>query len=163
MAGRPKKREHLKTIAAAGGEDAVFARVAEGATIKALAGELGVPRSFLSTWCNADRRVDRYARARREAAQSHAEEGMEIADAAEPENAQVAKLRSDYRRWMAARMDPRSWGEAKAAQVNIDMGQMHLEAVKELGRADAPRRERSAITLDNGQDGPEQESQTWAE
>ncbi|MEX2575434.1 MAG: hypothetical protein WD382_02165 [Halofilum sp. (in: g-proteobacteria)] len=161
MAGQPNKRKALKSITVAGGEDFIFARVAEGTTLKALAEELGVSRQFLSTWCNADARRDTYARARREAALSHAEDGLQIVDQATPETAQVAKLQADFRRWMAARMDPPAWGEGKAAQVNIDLRQLHLEAVKEISRQD--RAARAAPMIEEGEIRPVNEDDAWLE
>jgi transcriptional regulator with XRE-family HTH domain len=145
MAGQPKKREGLKAITAAGGQSSILARVAEGMTLKALAVEVGVSRQFLSTWCNADTRRDAYARARREAALSHAEDGLRIVDGATPETAQVAKLQSDFRRWMATRMDPSAWAETKSAQVNIDLGRLHLEAVKEINQQARVAREEARL------------------
>ena len=42
---------------------------------------------------------------------------VDIADAATPENVQVAKLQADSRKWVAARMTPRRWGDRTAVDV----------------------------------------------
>ena len=58
-----------------------------------------------------------YARAREEQAHSIAEQAVEIADGAKPEDWQVAKLRSDNRKWLASKIAPRHYGEKMQQEV----------------------------------------------
>lgn len=149
MPGKLKTRQAHTLIEKAGGEDYIYGRVADGATLKQLAEELGISRPILSGWCNHTSRRDAYVSARREAALAHAEEGLAIVDSATPETASAAKLRSDYRKYLAAKLDPRTWGDPKAA-VTIDLGQLHLEAVKQI---QAEQREQSLSASEGGTDG----------
>lgn len=132
MAAKPITREAHAKIEQAGGEEFIFMRVAAGHTLKALAEELGVSRPILSQWCNKAQRRDRYGRAKQEAAASLVEDGLKIVDGASPLDVQVAKLRSDYRKFLAAKMNPADWGEEKGAQLQVNIGELHLQAVKTL-------------------------------
>jgi hypothetical protein len=58
-----------------------------------------------------------YAQSRQEQADYLSEECLEIADNATPEEAAVARLRVDTRKWYAGKMHPRVYGD-KAAEVN---------------------------------------------
>jgi hypothetical protein len=142
MASRPITRAAHAKIKAAGGEAFIFAQVADGRTLKDIAEELGVSRQILSTWANAPARRDALARARREAASALVDEALAITDSVEAETAaiQKAKLQSDLRRWIAGRLSREDWGEQQGALLNIDLGQMHLEALRAANRENAERR-----------------------
>lgn len=60
-----------------------------------------------------------YAQARQEQADFLSEECLEIADKATPEEAAVARLRVDTRKWYAGKMHPRVYGE-KASEVTVN-------------------------------------------
>ena len=138
MASRPLTRQAYAKIKAAGGETFVFAQVSEGKTLKALAAELGISRQVLSTWANQGPRRDMLSRARREAATALVDEALHITDSVEPETAaiQKAKLQSDLRRWMAGRLSREDWGDQQGALVSIDLGQLHLDALRQANRRD---------------------------
>lgn len=55
--------------------------------------------------------AEKYARARQVQAHREFEEIREIADAADPENVAVARLRIDARKWRASKMAPKVYGE----------------------------------------------------
>src|SRR5262249_1430366 len=55
--------------------------------------------------------LERYARAREEQADKLFKECLEIADKATPENASVARLQVDTRKWAAARLAPKKYGD----------------------------------------------------
>ncbi len=132
MASRPLTRAAHAKIKAAGGEAFIFSQVAEGKTLKALAAELGISRQVLSTWANQAPRRDALSRARREAATALIDEALHLTDSVEPETAaiQKAKLQSDLRRWIAGRLSREDWGDQQGALVNIDLGKLHLEALR---------------------------------
>ena len=137
MAGKSITTMAHDAIRNAGGEKYVFDQVASGRSLKALAIELGVSRPILSTWSNAPARRDSYRQARQAAADALVEEGLAIADSArDASEVPAAKLRSDFRKWMAARMNAESWGEQRGALVNIDIGQLHLDALRAANRTD---------------------------
>lgn len=55
--------------------------------------------------------ADKYARARQVQAHREFEEIRAIADGADPENVNVARLRIDARKWRAAKMAPKVYGD----------------------------------------------------
>ena len=62
-----------------------------------------------------------------------AEQGLEIVAEAEPENVQVARLRAEYRRWMAERFNRKQFGKPEiAATVGITIGDEFLESLKKV-------------------------------
>src|SRR5690348_11341950 len=56
MAGRPKRREYLKRLVAAGGVDWALGRIRNGEPVAAIAASIQVPRNFLSDQVNGDKR-----------------------------------------------------------------------------------------------------------
>jgi Tfp pilus assembly protein PilF len=55
--------------------------------------------------------LERYARARDAQADKFFKECLEIADKATPENVSVARLQVDTRKWAAARLAPKKYGD----------------------------------------------------
>ena len=55
--------------------------------------------------------LERYARAREAQADKLFKESLEIADKATPENVSVARLQVDTRKWAAARLAPKKYGD----------------------------------------------------
>jgi len=71
------------------------------------------------------------------------EEALAIAERARDlSEVPVAKLRYDFRRWMVARMNAEPWGAERGAQVNIDLGKPHLEALRQANRRETERDQR---------------------
>ena len=121
-----------KAIHKFGGEDAVIEFIASGGTISALCKLLGVGNTTFDRWVEkgGETRMAAYARARVRAGQSLAEQTIDIADSASPQEAQVAKLRVDTRRWLASKQAPDEYGDKQAPLVNIDLGSMALDALR---------------------------------
>ena len=71
-----------------------------------------------------------YTHARTRAAQSLAEETIDIADAASVQEVQLAKLRSDNRWRLAAKLNPETYGDKQQPLINIDLGSMALDALR---------------------------------
>jgi hypothetical protein len=71
--------------------------------------------------------------ARRIASDTLAEETLQIADeCATAEEVAVAKLKIDTRKWLAGAMNPESYGNRPATQVNVNLGDMHIQALKDV-------------------------------
>jgi len=131
MPGKTITARAHATIRKAGGELFIFDAVSSGRSLKAIAAALGVSRPVLSAWCNAAVRRESYRQARQAAADALVEEGLAIADGVrDPSEVPGAKLRSDFRKWMAARMNADSWGEQRGASIEINLGALHLEALR---------------------------------
>lgn len=145
MPGQKLTRSVYEALEEIGGEEIVFGWLADGETVagctRKLAAEYGeeypaladVSRGILSAWCNRPGRKERYLEARRLGAIAFAEESVEILDRSKPETAYVDKNRSDARRWFAGKLDHDAWGKRDTPMVQLNVNQMHLEAVRELG------------------------------
>jgi hypothetical protein len=88
------------------------------------------------------KRGELLARARTRGGRSLAEQTLEIADTATPQEAQVAKLRVDTRRWLASKQAPDEYGDKQQPLVNIDLGSMALDAL----------RKRSIVLVDDSEE-----------
>lgn len=120
-----------KKIHAFGGELAIVDRLSQGETVLGLARTLGISHTAFYDWVDrgGEARAAALARARARGGQSLAEETLEIADSATPQEAQVAKLRVDTRRWLASKMNE-EYGDKQQPLVNIDLGSMALDALR---------------------------------
>lgn len=134
MASNPIEAQMWANIDKMGGVDRIIERVAEGDSLKIIAEELGISRSFLSWKVNAIPGVkERLVQARKSRADKWAEEAVELADTvdADPNQINKARLRIDTRKWLAGVDDPDRFG-TKQAQVNISIGGLHLDALRKV-------------------------------
>jgi transposase-like protein len=138
-----------KAIHKLGGEDAAFEFLANGGTVAALCRTLGVGAATFDRWLDrgGETRRKSYAQARARGGQSLAEQTIEIADAATPQEAQVAKLRVDTRRWLAGKLND-TYSDKAAPLVNIDLGSMALDALRH--RSVTPVNGIDKATIDEG-------------
>jgi hypothetical protein len=120
-----------KKIHAFGGEVAIVDRLSQGETVLGVARALGISHTAFYDWVDrgGEARAAALARARARGGQSLAEETLEIADSATPQEAKVAKLRVDTRRWLASKMNE-EYGDKQQPLVNIDLGSMALDALR---------------------------------
>ena len=128
-----------KVIHAFGGEQAVWDALESGTLTKALCQQLGVHVSTFNRWVErgGEERTAAYARARARGAHSIAEDALTIADEATPGDVQVARLRVDTRKWMAAKLNPDEYSDKQQPAVNIDLGSLALDALR-LRSVDKP-------------------------
>jgi hypothetical protein len=121
-----------KKIHQFGGEMAIVDRLSQGETVLGLARTLGISHTAFYDWVDrgGEARAAALARARARGGQSLAEQTLDIADSASPQEAQVAKLRVDTRRWLASKMAPDEYGDKQQPLVNIDLGSMALDALR---------------------------------
>jgi len=119
-----------KKIHAFGGEAMVFDHISQGKTVDSVIKALDVSIGGFYKWIERDaKRGELLTRARTRGGQSLAEQTLEIADSATPQEAQVAKLRVDTRRWLASKMNE-EYGDKQQPLVNIDLGSMALDALR---------------------------------
>jgi hypothetical protein len=130
MAGQPLKHEMIDKVKGVGGPEEIIRRVADGATLKTIAAELGVSRGLLSTWLNKEF-ADELKAARVQAAGIHAEEALRIADESKPEEERCARLRIDTRKWLAGILDRETYGESKAPVVQVNLAALHIDAIRQ--------------------------------
>lgn len=99
--------------------DIICKAIAEGYSLSAISKGKGMPcLTTIFDWLNKHKEfTDKYARAREEQAELFADEIISIADM--ELDPQRAKVRIDARKWVAAKLKPKKYGEAKAT-VNIE-------------------------------------------
>ena len=105
--------------------------VARGLSLRTICVKSDMPSmSTVCKWLKENPEFsEQYARAREEQADIFADEIIEIADAVEPDSAAVAKakLQIDARKWRAAKMSPKKYGDKVEQQitgnlaVNVDV------------------------------------------
>ena len=136
MAGFPMRRALEKKIEELGGIEFVSSHIAEGMTIGRLAEFIECSRPMLSFWINqTEERKEAVLKARKLKAEKLAEDALDIADTADESSASAinkARLQVDTRKWMASKLDPENFGEKQGPQVNISIGDMHLQALKQI-------------------------------
>jgi len=93
--------------------DIICDRLSEGESLLAISREKDMPSySTVLRWLDASEEFrGKYARARDVQQDYLIEEAGEIADRATPETVQVARLRCEQRRWNAAKLAPKKYGD----------------------------------------------------
>ncbi|MCC7273693.1 MAG: hypothetical protein IT561_13560 [Alphaproteobacteria bacterium] len=122
-------------------------RIAAGASLRTvcLAADMPGLRTVYDWLRQRSAFREAYATACIERAAALAEEALEIADtaarAATPEAVQVARLRVDTRKWMAAKLDPKRFSERVQADVDVSLSfaeiVAHAAVLRRQGEADA--------------------------
>jgi len=125
----------LQKIKETGGDEWLLEQVEAGRTLASIAEEIGITRPKLNGYLREPARRDRYARAQEAAASALVDQSLEIVDGAEPQTVQVAKLRADTRRWIAGKLHREQWGEQQGPSINIDLGGLHIDALRQASRA----------------------------
>jgi hypothetical protein len=121
------------------GEEFIFERVMAGRTITSIRKEVDIGNRIFYTWLHGGpkstrdpSRWDRYLEARRVAADTLAEECLEIADnTLDNEQVAVSKLKIDTRKWLAGAMNP-EYGNRPQTSVQVNLGDMHIQALKDV-------------------------------
>lgn len=154
MSGRPLLQTLAAKIDALGdddmsGEDVVFARIADGEPVGAVAKSFGVSRQYMYVWRDVaghkERRRALWEAALKASADAKAEEGESILDTlaervllVTPADVALARARADYKLRLASVRDRERYGEkAQAVSVNVTVQSLHLDALRLAG---TPRR-----------------------
>lgn len=92
---------------------AILERIANGESLAAVCRSEGMPRqSAVYEWLiRHPEFAEAYARAREDQADTLADEIIDIADTSAQGDEQRAKLRVDARKWIAAKLKPKKYGE----------------------------------------------------
>ena len=139
MAGKPKYHRDLVVLDQTG-IDAVTELLEQGKTLASVCYKLGVGKRALSAWLDAPDRAALVSRARAKAADHLVAQVLEIADEVPEDNNAInkARLRVDTRKWVAAKWNPQAYADNKNAQVVVNIGDLHLKAVKHLATITIP-------------------------
>ena len=140
MVAQKLTRAGCKRIDEEFGEEWVFERIMAGRTVASIQKEINIGHRIFYSWLHGgpkatrdETRWARYQEARRIASDTLAEETLQIADeCASPEEVGIAKLKIDTRKWLAGAMNPETYGNRPATQVNLSLGDMHIQALKDV-------------------------------
>ena len=117
--------------------------VAQGYSQAKACDGLGIDGPQLWRWANATtERRQWYAHAREGQARSLADMTLDIGDAATPEDVQVAKLRTDTRKWLASKLLPKEYGDrlevdARAVVGSVDFGRLSDDQIRRVAAGEA--------------------------
>lgn len=104
------------------------AYMAQGGKLSRLANELGVSRWLIDLWIReSPERRENYTRARALGADALVDEGGDLLDKADRDTIAVANARAGWRKWLASKYDPQTYGESKA---QVSIGSLHLHAAQ---------------------------------
>ena len=133
MAGKPKRKADLAVLADKVTE--VETMLSEGRTQAEVYRALNISKMSWYDWLASPEGRDVLARARTRATDRMAEEALTIADEAAPEDAQVARLRIDTRKWLASKWNRSLYGDDRAPLVNISIDGLHMDSLRKADAA----------------------------
>lgn len=145
MTGNPNAHAFMARMNELGGEisgdEWFYAQVGGGLTMQAIAEQIGCSRQWLYTWLKGPGRKERFKEAQRDAAPLVFEDGGKILDDLKdvkgrdlsPAVVQVARARADFHIKRASVLDPETFGEKAGVQITVDIGQLHLDALRAKG------------------------------
>ena len=115
--------------------DDICTRIAEGESLRSIAADYLVVATALLKWINKEpERREQYDQARLDRAHRYVDEIIELADAAtnDPINAPARRLQVDTRKWVAAKLYPRVYGDRLHTELSGSIAISHEDAVKKL-------------------------------
>ena len=142
MAGRPKFRQDMELLEELP-EDMIVSMLEVGKSQTMICYELGIGRRALEQWIE-DTDPTIIARARAKAADKLAVETMTIADSMADSNPQRDVQRIRTRQWLAERWDQKTYGLQKAQQININVQDLRMAALRHVEVIDDLSTEKSA-------------------
>jgi hypothetical protein len=129
VVGNPKRRQDIAFLNDMP-EEMIFSMVESGKSIANICIELGISKRALDDWIEENDHGAMIARARTRAADLLACETVEIADGMDVDHAQRDVQRIRTRQWLAERWDQKTYGLQKAAQVNINIQDLRMAALR---------------------------------
>ena len=130
MAGRPKFRQDMELLEELP-DDMIVSMLEAGKSQTMICYELGIGRRALEQWIE-DTDPNIIARARAKAADKLAVETMTIADSMADSNPQRDVQRIRTRQWLAERWDHKTYGLQKAQQININIQDLRMAALRHV-------------------------------
>ena len=130
MAGRPKFRRDMELLEELP-DDMIVSMFEVGKSQTMICYELGIGRRALEQWIE-DTDPTIIARARAKAADKLAVETMTIADSMADSNPQRDVQRIRTRQWLAERWDQKTYGLQKAQQININVQDLRMAALRHV-------------------------------
>lgn len=131
MPGTPKKKSDLELLESIG-PDAVVSMFEEAKSIADICLALGIGKRALDFYIDENDLSPKIARARARAADVLAVETIKIADEIEESHPARPVQRIRTRQWIAERWDQKTYGLQKAQQVNINIQDLRLNALRHI-------------------------------
>jgi hypothetical protein len=128
--GRPKFRRDMELLEELP-DDMIVSMFEAGKSQTMISYELGIGRRALEQWIE-DTDPNIIARARAKAADKLAVETMTIADSMADSNPQRDVQRIRTRQWLAERWDQKTYGLQKAQQININVQDLRMAALRHV-------------------------------
>ncbi len=110
--------------------------MATGKSLAVIAEVLGVRPEALLAFVKLPENAERYRLGRAERATALVEQALDIVDAADADDVRIVKLRVDTRKWLAAHLDPRRYGNGRAAQPEETLDAAHLDLLRRMAGDD---------------------------
>ena len=131
MAGTPKRRKDVAFLNEMP-EEMIFAMVESGKSIGDICIELGIGKRALDDWIEENDHGAMITRARVRAADLMACDTIKIADSMADSNPQRDVQRIRTRQWLAERWDQKTYGLQKAQQININVQDLRMAALRHV-------------------------------
>jgi len=145
MAGQPRKKRDLARLKKS--DEDVLELVEKGVPIEVICKETGISKkAFNEHFSGAGGPA--FARARARAADSLAVETLGIADR-ESGDVQRDRLRVDVRKWLAGKWAPEVYSERLGPNVQVNLGTLHLDALRSVNALKSPDTDDIPITLES--------------
>ena len=131
MAGTPKRRKDVAFLNEMP-EDMIFSMIEAGKSIADICIDLGIGKRALDDWIEENDHGAMITRARMRAADLMACDTIKIADGMDVDHAQRDVQRIRTRQWLAERWDQKTYGLQKAQQVNINIQDLRMAALRHV-------------------------------
>ena len=143
MVGNPKRRRDVAFLNDMP-EEMIFSMVESGKSIGDICIELGIGKRALDDWIEENDHGAMITRARMRAADLLACDTIKIADSMADSNPQRDVQRIRTRQWLAERWDQKTYGLQKAQQININVQDLRMAALRHVEVIDDLSTEKSA-------------------
>jgi hypothetical protein len=131
MAGTPKRRNDVAFLNEMP-EEMIFSMVESGKSIADICIDLGIGKRALDDWIEENDHGAMITRARTRAADLMACDTIKIADSMADSNPQRDVQRIRTRQWLAERWDQKTYGLQKAQQININIQDLRMAALRHV-------------------------------
>lgn len=131
MAGTPKRRSDVAFLNEMP-EEMIFSMVESGKSIADICIDLGIGKRALDDWIEENDHGAMITRARTRAADLLACDTIKIADSMADSNPQRDVQRIRTRQWLAERWDQKTYGLQKAQQININIQDLRMAALRHV-------------------------------
>jgi len=115
------------------GEDQILDRISTGTSVRTLMKEFNVGYKLFAVWLDSSEgRRGRYEAAQNEAGHFYAERAVDTAQSAQPEDANVSRLKVDTDKWMASKLNQKYDTRQRDVAINISVNDLHAQAAQLL-------------------------------